>query len=139
MEWTEADEADLAAFEQELAAIPPPKPSAVIEAAPMTTQEIAELERKDRGARMRQMEEDAAGAEEDFQNRLQDEFEKMESLEDRLRKLREKREALREYAAHMQKPEDVSTESTAVSAEQEDEDSESDEDDTWDVWRFQRA
>lgn len=134
----EGDEADLAAFEREIAAVPPPKADAVIEAAPMTAQEIAAQDREERKSHMRRMEEDDAADEEDFQNRLQDEFEIMDELEERARKLREKRETLRQYAAQAPPQQMLSTGSDAAVAEQ-DEESDSEEDDSWDIWRFRRA
>jgi hypothetical protein len=138
VELDESDEAALAAFEREIAAVPAPRADAIVEAAPMTVQEIAAQDREDRKSHMRRMEEDDAADEEDFQNRLQDEFEIMDGLEERARKLREKREALRQFAAQVPTQLVVPMGPDVAQAEQ-DEESDSDEDDSWDIWRFRRA
>jgi flagellar motility protein MotE (MotC chaperone) len=105
----------------------------VIEAAPMTTAEIAAQAREDQSAQRARKDEEMEGEKEDAARQLEEEFDEMEGLEERYKKLREQREALRR-ARSQTKVEDV------VHPVAQPEDAESDSDDEeWDDWRFHSA
>ncbi|KAI7199578.1 hypothetical protein KC316_g5915 [Hortaea werneckii] len=96
------DEAELAAFERELAAMEQPsdaaaaiKADATISAAPLTAEELAAQAREEQSAQRGRRDAELEDEREDAALALQEEFEEMDGLEQRLRKLREKREALR--------------------------------------------
>ncbi|GAB1742022.1 hypothetical protein NU219Hw_g7415t1 [Hortaea werneckii] len=96
------DEAELAAFERELAAMEQPSDAAAaiqadatISAAPLTAEELAAQAREEQSAQRGRHDAELEDEREDAALALQEEFEEMDSLEQRLRKLREKREALR--------------------------------------------
>ncbi|KAI6834077.1 hypothetical protein KC340_g2798 [Hortaea werneckii] len=96
------DEAELAAFERELAAMEQPSDAAAaiqadatISAAPLTAEELAAQAREEQSAQRGRRDAELEDEREDAALALQEEFEEMDSLEQRLRKLREKREALR--------------------------------------------
>ncbi|KAI6897917.1 hypothetical protein KC318_g11130 [Hortaea werneckii] len=96
------DEAELAAFERELAAMEQPSDAAAaiqadatISAAPLTAEELAAQAREEQSAQRGRRDVELEDEREDAALALQEEFEGMDSLEQRLQKLREKREALR--------------------------------------------
>ncbi len=99
------NEDEWAAFEREVVATPPPPTErsvasaltekATIEAAPVSTAELAALGREQQTERPGQRDAEIEAEKEDAARSLEEEFEKMESLEERVRRLREKREALR--------------------------------------------
>ncbi|KAF2798788.1 hypothetical protein K505DRAFT_321600 [Melanomma pulvis-pyrius CBS 109.77] len=135
-----AEQAELEAFLSEMADEPTAQhgfsayaAGAVIEAAPMTTAEIAAQARENQSAQRARKDEEMEGEKEDAARLLEDEFEEMEGLEERFRKLREQREALRSARAQA-KTEDI------VLPEVQPEPMESDSDDEeWDDWRFRAA
>lgn len=103
------DDDDWAAFESEVVHAAPAKPTvstaataagysgdAVIAAAPMTAQQLAEKkEEEERERRRAQVDVDLEDEKEEATRALETEFEEMEELEARVRKLKEKREAIR--------------------------------------------
>jgi hypothetical protein len=99
-------QAELDAFLSEMAeepaaqhAFPTYSAGTVIEAAPMTTAEIAAQAREDMSVQRAKKDEEMEGEKEDAARLLEDEFEEMEGLEERFKKLREQREALRSARA----------------------------------------
>lgn len=96
------DEAELAAFERELAEMEASAQrataataAATISAAPMTAEQLAAEAREEQSAQRGKRDVEIEGEREDAARLLEDEFEEMEGLEERVRKLRERREALR--------------------------------------------
>jgi hypothetical protein len=138
-----AAQAELDAFLNEMNAekpMPPPPArsaysGAVIEAAPMTSAQIAAQAREDQSAQRAKRDEEMEGEKEDAARALEDEFEEMEGLEERVKRLREQREALRSKSGARVEVEDVAPANPGIEA---DGDSES-EDEDWDDWRFRPA
>ena len=147
------DEAEFAAFEQELAdleaaaaTVPPQSAlnaSATISAAPMSAEEVAAQAREEqsvqRGRRDMELEEER----EDAARVLEEEFEEMGALEERVKRLRERREALRaaspqeEGLSEVVKVDGQMVNGDAAGSEEgESEDDEYDDDDDDDEWRF---
>ncbi|KAL4865602.1 hypothetical protein BDV12DRAFT_174414, partial [Aspergillus spectabilis] len=155
------DEDEWAAFEREVAA--PTRVShrpaaiaaaATISAAPVTAEELAALQEKEKEDMRRNREAEVEGEREDAARFLEEEFDEMEQLEERLRRLKNMREQLRvkrKESAEMD--EDVA--SGVVASEpgpntegaiavdgkdedggEEEEDDDDDDDDDWDNWRF---
>lgn len=96
------DDAELAAFERELAEMETSAQAATaltagatISAAPMTAEELAAQAREEQSSQRGQRDAELEGEREDATRLLEDEFEEMEGLEERVRRLRERREALR--------------------------------------------
>ncbi|KAK5125057.1 hypothetical protein LTR85_001248 [Meristemomyces frigidus] len=96
------DDAELAAFERELAEMEASAQTATaltagatISAAPMTAEELAAQAREEQSSQRGQRDAELEAEREDATRLLEDEFEEMEGLEERVRKLRERREALR--------------------------------------------
>src|SRR6201995_3180946 len=100
------DEDEWAAFERDVATLPtsPPrlnalnvlKSSAAISAAPMTAAELEERRKEELKQERVKKEEDEEAEKEEAADRLVEEFEEMEALEERVRKLKEMREKLRQ-------------------------------------------
>lgn len=145
------DEDEWAAFERDVAAPTrvPQAPAAVaaqatISAAPMTAEELAAQQQREKDAAGRARENEAEGEREDAARFMEDEFDEMEQLEERVRRLKHKREELRKRnAADESKPQqdepaseskDQEPEADVHSEEDEDDDDEGDDD--WDNWRF---
>ena len=133
-------QAELDAFLSEMAdepaaqhTFPTYSAGAVIEAAPMTTAEIAAQAREDMSTQRAKKDEEMEGEKEDAARQLEDEFEEMEGLEERFKKLREQREALRSARAQTKVEEIV-----LLEAQPEHVESDSDDED-WDDWRFRAA
>ncbi|KAI9370043.1 hypothetical protein BJX61DRAFT_112372 [Aspergillus egyptiacus] len=153
------DEDEWAAFEREVVAPTraPQKPAAVaagatISAAPISTEELAALQEREKETMRRNREAEAEGEREDAARFLEEEFDEMEQLEERVRRLKQMREQLRAKRGaessdmdESASPAVVPPEPTAHAAddtsandqdeENEDED-EDDIDDEWDNWRF---
>ncbi|KAL1801530.1 hypothetical protein ACET3X_001872 [Alternaria dauci] len=147
-----AAQAELDAFLNEMnaakPAAPPPAKSAyagaVIEAAPMSTAEIAAQAREDQSAQRAKRDEEMEGEKEDAARALEDEFEEMEGLEERVKRLREQREALRSASGGIMKVEEKEDVKPSLPAaengeSESDEDEDEDEDEDWDDWRFRPA
>lgn len=144
------DEDEWAAFERDVAAPTrmPQAPAAVaaqatISAAPMTAEELAEQQQREKDAAGRARESEAEGEREDAARFMEDEFDEMEQLEERVRRLKHKREELRQKgAANELKPQqdELASERKGQDPEagvhSEEDDDDDDEDDDWDNWRF---
>ncbi|KAL4813567.1 hypothetical protein BDW67DRAFT_167827 [Aspergillus spinulosporus] len=155
------DEDEWAAFEREVAAPTrvPQRPAAVaaaatISAAPITAEELAALQQREKESFRRNREAEAEGEREDAARFLEEEFDEMEQLEERVRRLKQMREQLRlkratesaevdeAATAEMVRTEPVSNAADATTADnnknedEEDDDDDDDADDDWDNWRF---
>jgi hypothetical protein len=135
-----AAQAELDAFLSEMAdepvvqqGLPTYSAGAVIEAAPMTTAEIAAQAREDMSTQRAKKDEEMEAEKEDAARQLEDEFEEMEGLEERFKKLREQREALRSARAQAKVEEIVLSEPQPEHVESDSDDEE------WDDWRFRAA
>lgn len=101
------DEDEWAAFEREIAAtekqtrtaLDALKAESAISSAPVTAEEMAAKAKEEQSVQRGRREAELEVEREEAQERMQDEFEEMEGLEERVRKLRERREALRRSAA----------------------------------------
>ncbi|KKY14152.1 putative coiled-coil domain-containing protein 16 [Diplodia seriata] len=148
---TPADPAPMdewAAFEREVAASPPPQPSALaalnsaatIEAKPMTAEELAAQTGEEQSKQRSMREEELEAEKEDAVRHLEEEFDEMEELEQRVSRLRAQREALRQVRG---KTEEAAAAEKAPSKAAEDEEDESDDDldddEDFDDWRFRGA
>lgn len=99
------DEAELLAFERELAALESEPPNtipsalnatATISAAPLTAEQLAAQATEEQATRQRGRRDVEVEAEkEDAERVLEEEFEEMQGLEERVKRLRERRELLR--------------------------------------------
>ncbi|EED23413.1 conserved hypothetical protein [Talaromyces stipitatus ATCC 10500] len=135
------DENEWAAFEREVVAptrtIPAAAVSSVatISAAPVTAEELAAQQQKQKEEQAKAHEEDIEGEKEDAARHLEEEFEEMEQLEERVKRLKAKREELR--ARNMVDSNDTTIddhENTLQDGEGSEDDDEGDDD--WDDWRF---
>lgn len=136
------DEDEWAAFEREVVepSRAPQAPAAIaapatISAAPITAEQIAEQNKKDRDTTQTR-EAQAEGEREDATRFMEDEFDEMEQLEERVRRLKQKREELRAKRAseETESAPHPATESEANANDEDDDDD--DDDDDWDDWRF---
>lgn len=119
----EVDEDEWAAFQADVAEPPRLVTSVmVIEAAPMANNAIAASTDQDT------VDDYAKGEEEDAKQKLMDEFEEMESLEQRVLRLKERREALKNKALTITKTEVVEVELDDQRGEDDEEDGEEDDD-----------
>jgi len=133
------DEDEWAAFEREVAAPTrtPHAPAAVsaeatISAAPVTTEELAAQQERDRTSAAKSREAELEGEREDAARFMEEEFDEMDQLEERVRRLKRMREELRQKGAKDQARDiPMAEEQRAPESESEDE-----EDDDWDDWRF---
>ncbi|KAJ5594977.1 uncharacterized protein N7459_001185 [Penicillium hispanicum] len=135
------DEDEWAAFEREVAAPTriPQAPAAVaaeatITAAPVSTEELAAQQEREKASTGRTREAELEGEREDAARLMEDEFDEMDQLEERVRRLKHMREELQQKRAEDQASRDqpmVSDEQAAVES-----DSDEDEDEDWDDWRF---
>ena len=133
------DEDEWAAFEREVAA--PTRMShapaavaaeATISAAPVTNEELAAQQEKEKSSAGRTREAELEGEREDAARFMEEEFDEMDQLEERVRRLKHMREELRQKRA-----EDQTRDVPMVSEDQRVAESDSDEDDEdWDDWRF---
>ncbi|KAL6238830.1 hypothetical protein BDW75DRAFT_188735 [Aspergillus navahoensis] len=151
------DEDEWAAFEREVAAPThvPHRPAAVaaaatISAAPITTEELAALQEREKESLRQNREAEAEGEREDAARFLEEEFDEMEQLEERVRRLKQMREQLRlkrgtesaeideaaTAGAVTAEPASNAAEAKAADNKDEDEDDEDEVDDDWDSWRF---
>ncbi|KAL4743922.1 hypothetical protein BDV11DRAFT_285 [Aspergillus similis] len=154
------DEDEWAAFEREVAAPTrvPQRPAAVaaaatISAAPITAEELAALQEREKESFRRNREAEVEGEREDAARFLEEEFDEMEQLEERVRRLKQMREQLRlkratesadvdeAATAEVVPTEPVSSAADATTADnknedEEDEEDDDDADDDWDNWRF---
>ncbi|KAL4908751.1 hypothetical protein BDW74DRAFT_145265 [Aspergillus multicolor] len=150
------DEDEWAAFEREVAAPTrvPQRPAAVsaaatISAAPITAEELAALQEREKEASRLNREAEAEGEREDAARFLEEEFDEMEQLEERVKRLKQMREQLRlkrtastdmDAAVTATEPVPSAADATAPSNKEEDDDEEDDDDDDadddWDNWRF---
>lgn len=118
----EVDEDEWAAFQADVAEPARPVTSVmVIEAAPMTNNAVAAEEQET-------ADDYAKGEEEDAKQKLMDEFEEMESLEQRVLRLKERREALKNKTFAITKTETVEVELDDQRGEDDEEDGEEDDD-----------
>ena len=132
------DEAEWAAFTREMASSPPTtdirstlEAAATISAAPVSAAELAARSREGESRQAREAREtEAEGEREDAAQRIEEELDEQEQLQERVKKLKEKREALRQAEAensalqvHVQPVE----EAMAVEEDNEDESEEEDE------------
>jgi zinc finger protein 830 len=139
------DEDEWAAFEAEVASLKQAKPtpgysSVTITAAPVTTDQLQAQEDEDR---RRRLDTEAEDEKEEEAERLAEEFDVMEEMEERVRRLREKRDALRlapKTVDDTGQEQPVAAESATVASEgvtearQEEAESEDDEDEEVDDW-----
>lgn len=136
------DEDEWAAFEREVAA-PSRAPqipaafaaSAIISAAPVSTDELAAQQEGEKTSTARAREAELEGEREDAARFMEEEFDEMDQLEERVRKLKHMREELRQKRAN----DDAARDQTLASEEKKtvESDSDDDEDDEdWDDWRF---
>ncbi|KAJ5133852.1 hypothetical protein N7448_001128 [Penicillium atrosanguineum] len=134
------DEDEWAAFEREVAA--PTRmahaPAAIaaeatISAAPVTNEELAAQQEKEKASAGRTREAELEGEREDAARFMEEEFDEMDQLEERVRRLKHMREELRQKRA-----EDQTRDVPMASDDQRAAESDSDEDDyeDWDDWRF---
>ncbi|KAF2837665.1 hypothetical protein M501DRAFT_1006686 [Patellaria atrata CBS 101060] len=143
---SEVDEDEWAAFERDIADPPPGSFTlaglnavATIEAAPMTTQEIAAQAREEQSLQKGKRDAELEAEKEDAARQMEEELDEMEALEQRVQKLKEKREAIRRAQGTENKAVDPLLQSADVPnvTEQDDSDEDEDEDaDEWDGWRF---
>lgn len=140
------NEDEWAAFEREVAAPTrqPQAPAAVaaaatISAAPVSAEELATHQEREKMSTTQVREAELEGDREDAARFMEDEFDEMDQLEERVRRLKQKREELRMKRAEDQAVQDqtmafagVGTEVPQVEAQSESED----EDEDWDDWRF---
>jgi hypothetical protein len=133
------DEDEWAAFEREVAAPTrtPHAPAAVsaeatISAAPVTADELAAQQERDRTSAAKTREAELEGEREDAARFMEEEFDEMDQLEERVRRLKQMREELRQKRAEDQTRDiPMTDEQRAQESESED-----DDDDDWDDWRF---
>lgn len=133
------DEDEWAAFEREVAAPTrtPHAPAAIsaqatISAAPVTAEELAAQQERDRTSAAKSREAELEGEREDAARFMEEEFDEMDQLEERVRRLKQMREELRQKRADDQARDiPMAEEQRAPESESEDE-----EDDDWDDWRF---
>ena len=135
------DEDEWAAFEREVAAPSrlPHAPAAIaaeatISAAPVSTEELAAQQEKEKASVSRAREAEMEGEREDAARFMEEEFDEMDQLEERVRKLKHMREELRQKRAN----DDAARGQPMVTEEQPaaESDSDDDEDEDWDDWRF---
>lgn len=135
------DEDEWSAFEREVVAptrvthVPAAAiASATISAAPVTADELAVQQQRQKEEQARAQEEDGEAEKEDAARHLEEEFEEMEQLEQRVKRLKAKREELRTQNSADSNGSAIEVEEAA---QQGGDGSEDDEDDTdWDDWRF---
>ncbi|KAL1970064.1 hypothetical protein VTN77DRAFT_6469 [Rasamsonia byssochlamydoides] len=143
------DEDEWAAFEREVVAPTrvPQVPAAAmapatISAAPVSAEELAAQQRKEKEELARAREADVEGEKEDAARLLEEEFDEMEQLEERVKRLKEKREEIRkrqqmEEDQHAAAPAEESEEAKQqTEAGNEESEEEEDDDEDWDDWRF---
>lgn len=135
------DEDEWAAFEREVAAPSrlPDAPAAIaaeatISAAPVSTEELAAQQEKEKASVSRAREAELEGEREDAARFMEEEFDEMDQLEERVRKLKHMREELRQKRAN----DDAARGQPMATEEQQaaESDSDDDEDEDWDDWRF---
>jgi hypothetical protein len=147
------DEDEWAAFEREVATPPPSPPrqtaleairsKADISSAPLTSAELEERRKEELKQERIRREEDDQAEKEEASNRLAEEFEEMEALEERVRKLKEMREKLRQAQPQQEGEisEQISPDEQTTNGYEDEEDSEDeldDDDDDDDEWGFRR-
>jgi hypothetical protein len=137
------DEDEWAAFEREVAAPTrmPHAPAAVaaeatISAAPISNEELAAQQEREKASARRTREAELEGEREDAARFMEEEFDEMDQLEERVRRLKHMREELRQKRAEDQTRDVpmVSEDQRAGTAAESDSDDDDDED--WDDWRF---
>lgn len=136
------DEDEWAAFEREVAAPTrmPHAPAAVaaeatISAAPVTNEELAAQQEREKASGGRTREAELEGEREDAARFMEEEFDEMDQLEERVRRLKHMREELRQKRAKDQ-TRDVSMLSEDQRAGTAAESDSDDDDEDWDDWRF---
>ncbi|OGE51492.1 hypothetical protein PENARI_c013G05095 [Penicillium arizonense] len=138
------DEDEWAAFEREVAAPSrvPQAPAALsaeatISAAPITAEELAAQQAREKAAATKSRDAELEGEREDAARFMEEEFDEMDQLEERVRKLKQKREELRKKRAEDQARDEAmgSTSAEQDSAESENDDDDDDDED-WDDWRL---
>lgn len=138
------DEDEWAAFEREVAAPSrvPQVPAALsaeatISAAPITNEELAAQQAREKAAATQSRDAELENEREDAARFMEEEFDEMDQLEERVRKLKQKREELRKKRAEDQARDEAMGSASAEqdSAESENDD-DNDDDEDWDDWRF---
>jgi hypothetical protein len=142
------NEDEWAAFERDVATPPasPPRLNALtalrsdatISAAPMTATELAERRKDDLKQERVRREEDEEAEKEEAENRLAEEFEEMDALEERVRKLKEMREKLRQTQAADINMDAATREEPPPNADPETEDDSDYDEDLDDDWGLRR-
>lgn len=135
------DEDEWAAFEREVVAPTrvPQAPAAItaeatISAAPVSAEELAAQQEREKTTTARAREAELEGEREDAARFMEEEFDEMDQLEERVRRLKQMREELRQKRAEDQAQDlPMTSEDQQAAAESESED---DEDEDWDDWRF---
>ncbi|KAK4549530.1 hypothetical protein LTR36_006527 [Oleoguttula mirabilis] len=141
------DDAELAAFERELAEMEASAQAATaltagatISAAPMTAEELAAQAREEQSSQRGRRDAEIEAEREDATRSLEDEFEEMEGLEERVRKLRQRREALRKGSMEGGDPAGdaaaLRPEPAVNGHDAAQQDDDEDEDDEYDEWGF---
>ncbi|OQD73877.1 hypothetical protein PENDEC_c013G04852 [Penicillium decumbens] len=138
------DEDEWAAFEREVAAPArmPHAPAAIaaeatISAAPVSNEELAAQQEREKASTGRTREAELEGEREDAARFMEEEFDEMDQLEERVRRLKHMREELRQKRAEDQ-TRHISTvaEQQPAGTAESDSDDDEDEDEDWDDWRF---
>jgi zinc finger protein 830 len=136
------DEDEWAAFERDVAT-PPPDTAPIsaltapvsIEVAPISAGELAAQVREDKSKQWASREAEAEAEKEDAARFLEEEFDRMDGLEERVKRLREKREALRQRRESA--PKEIQAEEvTSKDEAQTGVESGSSDDDEGDEWNF---
>ncbi|KAJ5316991.1 hypothetical protein PENANT_c030G07662 [Penicillium antarcticum] len=139
------DEDEWAAFEREVAAPSrvPQAPAALaaeatISAAPITTEELAAQQAREKAAATQNRDAELEGEREDAARFMEEEFDEMDQLEERVRILKQKREELRKKRAEDQARDEAMGSASAEqdSAESDNDDDDDDDDEDWDDWRL---
>ncbi|KAJ5669779.1 hypothetical protein N7462_010849 [Penicillium macrosclerotiorum] len=134
------DEDEWAAFEREVAAPSrmPQAPIAItaeatISAAPVSAEDLAAQQERDKALTTRAREAELEGDREDAARFMEEEFDEMDQLEERVRRLKQMREELRQKRVD----DDAARDESIDLEEQKPAESDSDDDDEdWDDWRF---
>ncbi|KAJ5776281.1 uncharacterized protein N7511_001292 [Penicillium nucicola] len=138
------DEDEWAAFERDVAAPSrlPQAPAALaaeatISAAPITTEELAAQQAREKAAATQNRDAELEGQREDAARFMEEEFDEMDQLEERVRILKQKREELRKKRADDQaRDEAMGSASAEQDSAESDNDDDDDDDEDWDDWRL---
>jgi hypothetical protein len=111
---------------------------ATISAAPVSNEELAAQQEREKASAGRTREAELEGEREDAARFMEEEFDEMDQLEERVRRLKHMREELRQKRAEDQTRDVpmVSEDQRAGTAAESDSDDDDDDDEDWDDWRF---